>query len=151
MAEAEVRLSAVRGGRKLSQEKPAEILSIEQQARRWNDYGIGLLEQAQYGPAAEAFRHAAELDPTDPNPLVSAAIAEMRTERFGLDRRQLQKAADLLGQALQLNPNHARARFYRARVLRSQGKSDEAASELARLSNEYPRDLRISPMTETIT
>jgi hypothetical protein len=48
------------------------------QARRWNDYGIALLEQAQYGPAAEAFRRSAELNPSDPDPLVSAAIAEMR-------------------------------------------------------------------------
>jgi Flp pilus assembly protein TadD len=127
-----------------TQDVTAEATDVEQLARRWNDYGIGLLEQSQYGPAAEAFRHAAELNPQDPNPLISAAIAEMRTERFGPDRRQLQKAAELLEQALQLDPSHARARFYRALVLRSQGKTEEAAEELSRLAQEHPRDREIA-------
>jgi Flp pilus assembly protein TadD len=146
MAEAELRLSSLPGARsrKSTQEKPGAAPAVEQEARRWNDYGIGLLEQSQYGPAAEAFRHAASLDPLDPDPLVSAAVAEMRTERFGLDRLQLQKASELLDQALQIKPGHARARFYRALVLRSQGKPSEAAAELALLSNEYPRDREVA-------
>src|SRR6185369_8546884 len=99
-------------------------------ARRWNDYGIALLEQAQYGPAAEAFRHAAELNPSDLNPLVSAAIAEMKTERFGPERNQLSKAAELLEAALKLNPLNPRARFIHALLLRSQHKHIQAADEL---------------------
>jgi Flp pilus assembly protein TadD len=114
------------------------------QARRWNDYGIALLEQAQYGPAAEAFRRAGELTPSDPNPLVSAAIAEMKTERFGLEREQLAKAAALLEAALKLDPNNPRARFINALLLRSQNKSVEAASELAKLAQEYPRDREVT-------
>ncbi len=114
------------------------------QARRWNDYGIALLEQAQYGPAAEAFRRSAELNPSDPNPLVSAAIAEMKTERFGLDRNQLAKAAELLDAALKLDPNNPRARYIHALLLRSLNKSVEAASELAKLAQEYPRDREVA-------
>jgi len=114
------------------------------QARRWNDYGIALLEQAQYGPAAEAFRRSAELNPSDPNPLVSAAIAEMRTERFGPERNQLAKAAELLDAALKLDPNNARARYIHALLLRSLKRSVEAASELARLAQEYPRDREVA-------
>lgn len=116
----------------------------EMHARRWNDYGIALLEQAQYGPAAEAFRRAAELNPKDPNPLVSAAVAEMRTERFGPERNQLLKAAELLQAALKLDPHNARAKYFNALLLRSQNKPVEAAAELARLAREYPRDREVA-------
>jgi Flp pilus assembly protein TadD len=114
------------------------------QARRWNDYGIALLEQAQYGPAAEAFRRAGELNPTDPNPLVSAAIAEMKTERFGPERHQLGKAAELLDAALKLDPGNPRTRYVHALLLRSQNKSLQAAAELAKLTQEYPRDREVA-------
>jgi len=112
-------------------------------SRRWNDYGIALLEQAQYGPASEAFRRASELDPTDPNLLVNAAIAELRTERYGPEREQLRKAATLLDRALRLNPLHARSRYWRAVVLRGGGKLSEAAEALAVLAKEYPRDREV--------
>lgn len=114
------------------------------QALRWNDYGIALLEQAQYGPAAEAFRRAGELNPSDPYPLVSAAIAEMKTERFGPERNQLGKAAELLDAAMKLDPHNARARFIHALLLRSQKRSVEAAGELAKLAQEYPRDREVA-------
>jgi Flp pilus assembly protein TadD len=112
-------------------------------AGRWNDYGIGLLEQRQYGPASEAFRRAAELDPTNPSLLVNAAIAEMRTERFGPERSQWAKAAALLECALKLGPQNARARFYRALVLRGMGKTREAADELGPIAAAYPRDREV--------
>ena len=145
MAENEVKilpLSAKTAGKKDRVVKDRS--TREMQARRWNDYGIGLLEQAQYGPAAEAFRHAGELNPSDPQPLVSAAVAEMKTERFGLERNQLAKAAELLDAALKLDPNNARARYVHALLLRSQGKSLEAAAELAKLAQEYPRDREVN-------
>jgi Flp pilus assembly protein TadD len=112
-------------------------------SRRWNDYGIGLLEQAQYGPASEAFRRASELDPSDPNLLVNGAIAELRTERYGPEREQLRKAAVLLDRALRLKPMLARARYWRAVVMRGDGKLAEAAETLAVLAKEYPRDREV--------
>ncbi len=48
--------------------------------KRWNDYGIGLLEQSQYGEAAVAFHKASELNPIDADLLVNAALAELRTD-----------------------------------------------------------------------
>jgi Flp pilus assembly protein TadD/nitrate/TMAO reductase-like tetraheme cytochrome c subunit len=115
----------------------------ELEARRWNDYGIGLLEQAQYGAAAEAFREAARLNPRDSDLLVNASIAEIRTEQFGLERAQIGKAAALLEAALRLKPADPRARFFRALVLRAEGKAREAAEELARLAAEFPRDREV--------
>lgn len=113
------------------------------EARRWNDYGIALLEQSQYGPAADAFREAAKIDPRNPDYLVSAAAAELRTERFGPERRQLGKAAALIAAALRLSPELPRARFYRALVLRAHGdpaSTAAAAGLLDALARDYPRD-----------
>lgn len=109
-------------------------------ARRWNDYGIGLVEQFQYGPASTAFRKAAELDPQNPDYLISAAAAELRTERFGPERSQLGKATELIETALKLNPALPRARFYHALILRDQGNADAAAIELNVLAQAFPRD-----------
>jgi Tfp pilus assembly protein PilF len=68
----------------------------------------------------------------------------MRTERFGLDRNQLRKAAELLDTALKLDPANARARYFHALVLRSQKKPAEAAAELTKLAQEYPRDREVA-------
>src|SRR6266566_815320 len=146
MAESEVKLIPVPTGTLLAKNRVVakDPASRELQARRWNDYGIALLEQAQYGPAAAAVRRASELNPQDLNPLVSQAIAELRTERFGLDRNQLLKAAELLEEALKLDPANARARFVHALVLRSQKKPAEAVAELLKLNLEYPRDREVA-------
>jgi tetratricopeptide (TPR) repeat protein len=110
------------------------------EARRWNDYGIGLLEQSQYSAASEAFRQASKLEPRNPDFLISAAVAELRTERFGPERDQLRKSAELINAALKLSPMLARARFYRALILRAQGEPAAAAEVLSVLAREYPRD-----------
>ena len=119
-------------------------------AKRWNDYGIGLLEQAQYGEASEAFRKAAEIDPANPNYLVNAAIAEYRTERFAPEREQLHKVEELLTRALTFpatafgHPlSFARVRYWQAIVLRAQNQRPEAAAIFSQLANEYPRDREI--------
>jgi Flp pilus assembly protein TadD len=112
--------------------------------KRWNDYGIGQLEQAQYGPATQAFRMAAGLSPTDPDLLVSAAISELKTERYDMrDRPQLRKAEDLVKQALKLQPESARARYQMAIIDRAQGRFKEAAERLEGLAKEYPRDREV--------
>src|SRR5215213_9476499 len=134
MAEAQTELS--------SQAETAALVMTDTaaDARRWNDYGIGLLEQSQYGPASEAFRRAHEIEPNNPDYLISAAVAELRTERYGPERNQLQKAAALIDAALKLNPGLPRARFYHAIVLRGQGQHKAAADELIPLACEFPRD-----------
>lgn len=102
-----------------------------------------MLEQSQYGRAAEAFRRAAESNPADLNLLVNVAIAEMRTERFGPEREQFRKAELLLNAALKLDPANARARYYLALVWRSDGKIKEAAGELMKVAGDYPRDREV--------
>lgn len=120
-----------------------DLADAKNLARRWNDYGIALLGQSQYGDSAGAFRRAAEIDPTDSNLLVSAAIAELQTERYGPERSQIAKAEDLLAKALQVEPNNPRAQFYWAIVKRADGKTDEAAEIFAKLAEAYPRDREV--------
>jgi Flp pilus assembly protein TadD len=145
MAQAEVKLlnqGAIAEGKQISNPS-ADKAALSKQAKRWNDYGIGLLQQAQYGPAAEAFRQASALSPDDPDLLISAAIAEMSTERYGFEREQLSKAAVLLDAALKINPLLPRARFYHALLIRSEGRTREAADELAGVAREHPRDREV--------
>ncbi len=118
--------------------------------KRWNDYGIGLLEQAQYGAASPAFRRGSELNPDDPSLLVNAAIAEMKTERFGPEREQFRKAEELINRALNIpqsaiNYPHAitRARYFRALIWRAEGRLKEAAAELKQIACDYPRDREV--------
>src|SRR5262245_3363359 len=134
MAEAMVKLGAG---------NPVSSAKLTPEWKRWNDYGIGLLEQAQYGAAAEAFRKAAELCPGDPDLVVNAAIAEMRTERFGPELEQFRKAEAILGEALRLDPLRHRARFYRALVWRGRGRIREAAEELQLIATAWPRDREV--------
>lgn len=147
MATAEVRVGgggAANGGGAARRPRRATAEEAAFEARRWNDYGIGLMEQAQYGPAARAFLRAGELSPRNPDPLISAAVAEMKTERFGPELEQLTKAAALLDRALALDPKLGRGRFYRALVSRAQGHDREAAGVLAALAAEYPRDREVA-------
>ncbi|HEV3468500.1 MAG TPA: tetratricopeptide repeat protein [Pyrinomonadaceae bacterium] len=150
MAEASVKLSVrePRADGRVAGWRPDGKEEAAPSARRWNDYGIALLEQAQYGPAADAFRRASELNPADPNLVVNEAIAELKTERYGPERTQLRKAAALFERALKIaptkvDPTHARARFYRSLLLRSEGRAREAADELAAVAREYPRDREV--------
>jgi Flp pilus assembly protein TadD len=141
MAESEATL--VGGEPAVKPAKPQAPAAAAQQWRRWNDYGIGMLEQAQYGPAADAFRRASELSPRDSDLLVNASIAELRTEQFGLAREQIRKSRELLDRAFRLNPSDARVRFFRALVTRAEGRPREAAAELQKVAAEYPRDREV--------
>jgi tetratricopeptide (TPR) repeat protein len=114
------------------------------EAARWNDYGIGLIEQTQYGQAAAAFKKASELDPSNPDYPVSAAIAELRMERYAFnDQYQLLKAKELVDNALKLSPEFPRALFYRAIILRALGKNDQAGAIFAGLVKKHPLDREI--------
>jgi tetratricopeptide (TPR) repeat protein len=148
MAEAEVKVVAATPSRTVNRrardgDEQRAAVALENLWRRWNDYGIGLMEQAQYGAASRAFGRASELKPNDPDSLISAAVAEMKTERFGPERAQLVKARELLERALKLAPTLGRARFSYALLLRSEGRPGEAADELTRISREFPRDREV--------
>ncbi|HEX8068669.1 MAG TPA: tetratricopeptide repeat protein [Pyrinomonadaceae bacterium] len=102
--------------------------------RRWNNYGIALLDNRQYALAADAFARAAELDETyRPMAQVNRALALFELEQY-------EPAAQLLDEVLAANPNNLRALFQRTRINVKRGELTVAEANLRRILDAYPRD-----------
>ncbi len=99
----------------------------------WNDYGIGLLTQADWGRAEAAFTRAAELEPARPHLWTNIARVRLETGDFPGAREVLEKA-------LSLNPTFAPANLFYARVLQSEGRLEEALQRLQTVAAQFPRD-----------
>ena len=100
---------------------------------RWNDYGIGLFLQGDLTGAAAAFRKITQIDPKNPDGWVNIG-------RVRVQEGNLAAAREVLERALALKPDLARAHYFYARVLRSEGHYDEAARHLREVIKQYPRD-----------
>jgi tetratricopeptide (TPR) repeat protein len=101
--------------------------------QRWNDYGIGLLLQGDLKGAATAFQKITEADPKNPDGWVNIG-------RCAVQEGDMQRARVVLEKALSLSPNLARANFFYAKVLRSDGNYDGAIARLRSVLAQYPRD-----------
>lgn len=100
---------------------------------RWNDYGIGLLLQGDLKGAQAAFEKGTEIDSKNPDGWVNIG-------RAAVQEGDMNRARSVLEKALVLSPDLARAHFFYAKVLRSDGRYDEAADHLRRVLVQYPRD-----------
>ncbi|MBI4471712.1 MAG: tetratricopeptide repeat protein, partial [Acidobacteria bacterium] len=100
---------------------------------RWNDYGIGLLLQGDLKGAEAAFTRATEIDPANVDGWVN--IGRARVQEGNMDG-----ARQVLEKALSMQSELARANFFYAKVLRSDGRYDDALRHLATVSAQYPRD-----------
>jgi Tfp pilus assembly protein PilF len=102
--------------------------------RRWNNYGIALMDQKQYALAIDAFVHAAALDEKyRQTAQVNQAIGLIELDQFD-------RAADLLEGVLRANPENMRATFQQARVFIKRGQLDEAEAGIRRVLAAFPRD-----------
>ena len=102
--------------------------------RRWNNYGIALMDQKQYPLAIDAFIHAATLDEKyRPTAQVNQAIGLIELDQYD-------RAAELLEKVLKTNPENMRATFQQARVFIRRGQLDEAESNIRRVLAAFPRD-----------
>jgi Flp pilus assembly protein TadD len=101
--------------------------------QRWNDYGIGLFLQGDLKGAAAAFQKVTEADPANPDGWVNIG-------RCAVQEGDMARARPVLQKALQLSPNLARANFFYAKVLRSDGNYGDAATRLRSVLSQYPRD-----------
>src|SRR5579872_7365107 len=101
--------------------------------QRWNDYGIGLLLQGDLKGAAAAFEKVTEADPNNPDGWVNIG-------RCAVQEGDMARARAVLEKALAISPNLARANFFYAKVLRSDGNYDGAAMRLRMVLAQYPRD-----------
>jgi tetratricopeptide (TPR) repeat protein len=102
--------------------------------RRWNNYGIALIDQKQYPLAIDAFIHAAVLDEK------YRATAQVNQAIGLIELDQYDRAASLLDAVVQSNPENMRALFQQARVFIRRGQLDEAEANVRRILTAYPRD-----------
>lgn len=115
-------------------EQPAPVVSLNQMDwTRWNDYGIGLLLQGDLTGAAGAFEKITKIEPNNPDGWVN--IGRVRVQEGNLPA-----AKDVLERALKLKPDLARTHFFYAKVLRGEGRYDDAISHLREVLQQYPRD-----------
>jgi Tfp pilus assembly protein PilF len=104
---------------------------------RWNNVGIGFLDQLQYSDAIEAFEQVVKLRPDYDDGYVNVGLTYIEWEKYSLARPALDKA-------LQLHPDYARALYYLALVERREGHPEAEVADLQRVVEQYPqsRDAR---------
>jgi Flp pilus assembly protein TadD len=130
VAENEVTLPVV--GNNTPAAEPKTIVRKEEW-QRWNDYGIGLFLQGDLKGAAAAFQKITEADPNNPDGWVNLG-------RCAVQEGDMAGARIVLEKALALSPKLARANYFYARVLRSDGNYEGAAQRLGIVLDQYPRD-----------
>jgi tetratricopeptide (TPR) repeat protein len=104
---------------------------------RWNNVGIGYLDQLQYDEAMDAFEHVVRLRPDYKDGYINLGIAFIEWEKYAEARAPLEKA-------LTLHPDDARALYYLALVERRQRHSEAEIADLQKVIAQYPysRDAR---------
>lgn len=101
---------------------------------RWNNLGIALLDQLQYGDALNAFREAIKLHSNDADGYTNMALTNIQWEKFVPARAALETA-------LELNPGNARALYYLALVERRDGNTSQEIADLKQVVAQYPRSV----------
>jgi tetratricopeptide (TPR) repeat protein len=104
---------------------------------RWNNLGIGYLDQLQYADAIEAFNEVVKLRPDYGDAYTNIGLTEIDWEKYGSARAAIEKA-------LALSLNNARALYYSALLERRAGHSDAEVADLLEVIRQYPesRDAR---------
>jgi tetratricopeptide (TPR) repeat protein len=104
---------------------------------RWNNLGIGYLDQLQYDDAMRAFEHVTQLRPDYKDGYVNLGLNFIEWEKYAEARAPLEKA-------LTLHPKDARALYYMALVERRQRHSEAEIEDLKEVVRQYPeaRDAR---------
>jgi Flp pilus assembly protein TadD len=99
---------------------------------RWNNLGIGYLDQLQYADAMQAFEHVPMLRPDYADGYTNIALTYIEWEKYSSARPSLEKA-------LEVSPNNARALYYLALVERREGHFDEELADLQRVVEQFPQ------------
>lgn len=98
---------------------------------RWNNLGIAYLDELQYDEAVHAFNEVVKLRPDYADGYTNIALTELSWEKFGSARGALEKA-------LQLDPNSARALYYRGLLERRFSHPEAEIADLKRVVDMYP-------------
>jgi len=103
--------------------------------KRWNNYGIALLDQRQFPQAADAFDEVSDLDPKDYKAFALTNKALALIEMGGW-----KEAESLVSKALEIDNQNLRAMYQLGRIDRSQSRLDKAEVEFKKVLDVYPRD-----------
>ncbi len=98
---------------------------------RWNNFGIALLDEQQYGRAANAFGEVIKERPDYADAHTNLALAYYLWEQYP-------KAGAELRKALALSPGNSRALYYQALVDRDQGNLEAAIVDLQQVAEQFP-------------
>ncbi|MGA7158621.1 MAG: tetratricopeptide repeat protein [Acidobacteriaceae bacterium] len=99
---------------------------------RWNNLGIGLLDELQYADAQDAFQHVTHLRPDYADGFTNLGLNDIEWEKYREARAPLEHA-------LALKPNDARALYYLAIVERRESHPETAIADLEQVVQEYPQ------------
>ncbi len=104
---------------------------------RWNNVGIGYLDELQYEDAINAFEQVVRLRPDYKDGYVNLGLTYIEWEKYSEARAPLEKA-------LTMHPDDARALYYLALVERRQRHSEAEIGDLEKVVAQYPqsRDAR---------
>jgi tetratricopeptide (TPR) repeat protein len=104
---------------------------------RWNNVGIGYLDEQQYEESMKAFEQVIRLRPDYKDGYINKAIVNIEWEKYDEARTPLEMA-------LKLHPDDARALYYLALVERRQRHSEAEVADLEKVVAQYPysRDAR---------
>lgn len=103
--------------------------------RRWNNYGIALLDQRQFPQAVDAFDEVIDFDVKDYKAFAFTNKALALMEMGGW-----KEAEKLVNKSIELDANNLRAVFQSGRIDRVQSRLDEAEANFKKVLEKYPRD-----------
>jgi Tfp pilus assembly protein PilF len=98
---------------------------------RWNNLGIALLDQLQYGDALRAFQRVVQLRPDYIDGYVNEGLLNIEWERYSDARPPLEHA-------LAIDPNYARALYYMGIVERREGHPEKEIKDLESVVEQFP-------------
>jgi hypothetical protein len=99
---------------------------------RWNNLGIGYLDQLQYAEAMSAFEHVTQLRPDYKDGYINLGLTYIEWEKYADAREPLEKA-------LSLAPHDARSLYYMALVERRGRHPEQAIADLEEVVTQYPQ------------
>lgn len=104
---------------------------------RWNNIGIGYLDQLQYADSIHAFEQVVRLRPDYKDGYINLGLTYIEWEKYSEARAPLEEA-------LTIHPDDARALYYLALVERRQRHSEAEIADLEKVVAQYPqsRDAR---------
>jgi tetratricopeptide (TPR) repeat protein len=104
---------------------------------RWNDLGIALLDQFQYGESVAAFTEVIKLRHDYVDGYTNIGLTEIVWEKYGSARTAIRRA-------LTLDPNNMRALYYDGLLQRRAGNTAQEIADFRKVVEMYPqsRDAR---------